>query len=89
VSKRFIWKRGRRDFTWDFALRFNSALISWLPLLKKKRSPLLSQRTIRFTMSEKARWAYNRPVFEIKKEISVYALWEGLDRFQFDLIYTF
>ena len=47
VSARFIWKRGRRDFTCrECALRFNSAFITWLSVVKKKRSLLLSQRTI-------------------------------------------
>ena len=46
VSRRFTWKRGRRDFTRKAcALKFNSAFISWLPVLRKKRSPFLSQRT--------------------------------------------
>ena len=47
ISARFTWKRGRRAFTCkDCPVRFNSAFISWLPMLKKKRSPFLSQRTI-------------------------------------------
>ena len=36
TSKRFIWKRVRMDFTCkDCDVKFNSAFISWLPVLKK------------------------------------------------------
>jgi hypothetical protein len=46
VSARFIWNNGRNDFTCkDCGFKLNSALISWLRMLKKKSSPFLSHRT--------------------------------------------
>lgn len=36
TSAKFIWKRRRRDFTCsDCGPRFNSALMTWLPVVKK------------------------------------------------------